>query len=83
MSKVLAKVGNFLYNLHASTFTDLSDIFAQVYTLPQGNTTEGKSDENPFVLEGIDSGEFTYLLEYMYHKLRSLYLIYFFLLTFS
>ena len=67
MSKAFAKVGNSLYNLHASTFTDLSDIFVQVYTLPM----EEKSDENPFVLQGIDSEEFSYLLEYMYHKLRS------------
>ena len=54
--------------VHASTLTDLFDLFDHIYSLPQANSLEEKSDDNPFILEGINSNDFDHLLKYMYHK---------------
>ena len=60
-SLLFLQVGAYLYNLHFSTFTDLSDIFEHIYSLPQGDSVEGKSDDVPFVLQGIDAMDFDHL----------------------
>ena len=68
MPTLIYKVGDYLYNLHSSIFRRLSDIFKHIYTLPQGDMVEGKSDDRPFVLEGIEASDFNHLLDYLYHK---------------
>ncbi|KAJ6456079.1 hypothetical protein C8R45DRAFT_580814 [Mycena sanguinolenta] len=62
------KVEDTIFNVPRYHFERSSEIFATMFTLPAGDgvQTEGQSDENPIVLEGVSSVCFRALLKVLY-----------------
>ena len=55
-----------------------SPVFRDMFMVPQpepesGGSIEGSNDDNPIVLEGVKSQDFTLLLSYLFPRLISLY----------
>ncbi|KAF8216986.1 hypothetical protein K438DRAFT_1798115 [Mycena galopus ATCC 62051] len=67
-STIIFKVEDRIFNVPRYHFERTSEVFAAMFTLPPGDgvETEGKSDENAVVLEGISSGDFRALLKVLY-----------------
>ncbi|KAF7356258.1 hypothetical protein MVEN_00957300 [Mycena venus] len=63
-----AQVEDRIFKVPRYHFERSSEIFATTFTLPTGNDTdaEGNSDENPVILEGINSVDFQRLLNVLY-----------------
>jgi hypothetical protein len=59
-----------LFKVPKEYFIEHSVIFRDMFSLPReaGASSEGSSDENPLVLEGICSDSFSILVEHMYPK---------------
>ncbi|KAJ7786708.1 hypothetical protein B0H14DRAFT_3893628 [Mycena olivaceomarginata] len=62
------QVESCLFNVPRYHFARSSEVFATMLALPPGNDVhvEGRSDENPVVLEGISSADFRALLKVLY-----------------
>lgn len=59
----LKKVENTLYKLDRGSLCEFSPIFANMFTLPQGDlVTEGLTDENPIHLGDTTAREFDHLI---------------------
>ncbi|KAG9315873.1 hypothetical protein JVU11DRAFT_3522 [Chiua virens] len=59
-------VGNTLFNVHRSIVSADSSSFSDLFSLPQGDIVEGKSDDNPIVLHGDTPEEFRNFLWSLY-----------------
>ncbi|KAJ7192290.1 hypothetical protein GGX14DRAFT_480320 [Mycena pura] len=68
LETITFKVEDHLFKVPRYHFEQSSEIFATTFTLPpgDGNRTEGKSDKNPVVLEGITCIDFQRLLKVLY-----------------
>jgi hypothetical protein len=56
-----------LYRVPRHGFTQNSDVFEDMFTLPQSSDgAEGQSDSNPIVLPSCTQSEFESLLEVLY-----------------
>ncbi|KAH9833511.1 uncharacterized protein C8Q71DRAFT_187066 [Rhodofomes roseus] len=65
---VVFLVGDTLFNVHRYFFERDSPIFQTMFSQPSGKPGEGESDENPILLEGIESGDFAHFLSCLYPK---------------
>ncbi|CCM03173.1 uncharacterized protein FIBRA_05295 [Fibroporia radiculosa] len=64
---VILLVENTLYKLHRSILERHSTVFREMWCVPPPeNSTEGKVDENPIVLAGVNGGDFIRLLWILY-----------------
>lgn len=70
LTHIFVKCAGTLYNIHQSVFEQRSRVIADLMNLPQGECSnlEGKSDEHPIVLAGLQASEFEFLLVYMYNQ---------------
>ncbi|KAF5339564.1 hypothetical protein D9611_011487 [Ephemerocybe angulata] len=65
-SLVTFKVQDKLYRVPRHGFTRYSDLFESMFTLPQGDSSEGQSEQNPIVLPSCSTIDFENLLGIMY-----------------
>ncbi|KAF7370268.1 hypothetical protein MSAN_00658000 [Mycena sanguinolenta] len=68
LKTITFKVEDTIFNVPRYHFERMSEIFATMLTLPAGDgiPTEGQSDENPIVLEGVSGVDFRSLLKVLY-----------------
>ncbi|OAX44325.1 hypothetical protein K503DRAFT_852740 [Rhizopogon vinicolor AM-OR11-026] len=59
-------VQNTLFNVHRTILSKDQSSFGPMFTLPQGESTEGLSDDNPIVLQGDSVQEFRHFLWALY-----------------
>jgi hypothetical protein len=64
----MVQVEDSLFRVPRHHFQDNSEVFKDMFSLPQGSQTteEGNSDANPIKLEGISALEFASLLRALY-----------------
>ena len=65
------KVENVLFRVLRSSLTQCSAVFKDVLSLPAAGPagfTEGSCDENPFILDGIESVDFELFLSIIYPR---------------
>ncbi|KAF7329395.1 BTB domain-containing protein [Mycena kentingensis (nom. inval.)] len=55
-----------LFKVHRYLLVKATDVFSDLFKLPQGATTEGTSDDNPIVLSDDSAADFASLLKYLY-----------------
>ncbi|KAJ7625624.1 hypothetical protein FB45DRAFT_921875 [Roridomyces roridus] len=68
LNSIIFKVEDQIFKVPRYHFERSSEIFATTLTLPAASNAhaEGSSDDNPFVLEGIDKVDFQRLLKVLY-----------------
>ncbi|KLO09614.1 hypothetical protein SCHPADRAFT_1000128 [Schizopora paradoxa] len=71
---VTFKVENVLFRVPEDDFKDRSEVFRDMFSIPQATvfsnavTSEGYSDSNPIILEGVKADDFRALLRHLYAK---------------
>lgn len=66
----LKQVQNTLFRVPFEVFETRSEVFRDMFSLPVGavTATNGKSDDSPIVLEGVEAKDFKALLRLLYPK---------------
>ncbi|KDR81022.1 hypothetical protein GALMADRAFT_264952 [Galerina marginata CBS 339.88] len=59
---VILQVEKTLYRLDSRVLSDLSEFFSELFSLPQGVHVEGKTDENPIIVQMVTVEEFDHLI---------------------
>ncbi|KLO09623.1 hypothetical protein SCHPADRAFT_943488 [Schizopora paradoxa] len=70
MTLVTFKVQNVHFRVPVDAFEARSEVFRDMFALPN-ESAEGRSDDIPIVLEGIDVDDFKALLRFLYPKKRA------------
>ncbi|KAG6822533.1 hypothetical protein H0H92_013504 [Tricholoma furcatifolium] len=64
---VIIRVEGTLYKIHLGLLKSLSDTFFDIFTIPAAaDSTEGKTEEDPVILQSITRAEFDDFLHWVY-----------------